>query len=148
MRRSRGLVWASRRAVSLDTQNSMQRLTRRNVAAKLKGSRQTNQRAELTAVQKAVTIAPRDRSIVICTDSQYSIDCLTKWFVTWRKNGWKTSTKQTVENKDLIESILAKMESRHKLGAHTKFEWTKGHASDQGNIEADRLANQGARLST
>ena len=79
------------------------------------------------------------------TDSKYSIDCLTSWFINWRRNGWKNSAGKTVENKDLIENILAKIEEREGLRVKTSFEWTKGHSISEGNIQADRLAVIGAR---
>ena len=117
----------------------------RNVSESLPGSRQTNQRAELTAISRALEIAPRNRHVVIITDSRYAIDCVTTWYINWRKNGWKTSAGKAVENKDLVESILVKMEERNKLQVQTDFEWIKGHANHPGNVEADRLAVDGAR---
>ena len=50
-----------------------------------------------------------------------------------------------MENKDLIESILQKIEGRERLRARTTFEWTKGHSVSEGNQQADRLAVAGAR---
>lgn len=117
----------------------------RNVSESLPGSRQTNQRAELTAISRALEIVPRNRHVVIITDSRYAIDCVTTWYINWRKNGWKTSAGKAVENKDLVENILVKMEERNKLQVQTDFEWIKGHANHPGNVEADRLAVDGAR---
>ncbi|KAJ5383363.1 Cation/H+ exchanger [Penicillium concentricum] len=91
----------------------------RNVSEPLKGSRQTNQRAELTAILRAIDIAPRHRDVTIITDSRYSIDCVTVWFINWRRNNWMTRDKKPVENKDLVESILIKIEERNDL----KIEW-------------------------
>ena len=50
-----------------------------------------------------------------------------------------------MENKDLVENILAKIEERNSLKVQTLFEWIKGHANQPGNVEADRLAVEGAR---
>jgi ribonuclease HI len=50
-----------------------------------------------------------------------------------------------VENRDLIEEILARIEEREVLGIGTRFEWLKGHDGAWGNEEADRLAVEGAR---
>jgi ribonuclease HI len=83
--------------------------------------------------------------VTIVTDSRYAIDCVTSWCVTWRKNGWKTAAGKAVENKDLIESILHKIEDRQGFKVQTKFEWIKGHANHDGNVEADKLAVDGAR---
>ncbi|KAL9081573.1 MAG: hypothetical protein Q9159_007237 [Coniocarpon cinnabarinum] len=120
-------------------------LDQRNVSEPLKGPRQTNQRAELTACRRAVDIAPRDRDVIIYTDSKYSISCVTEWFVNWRKNNWMTKDHRPVENKDLIEPILQRIEERRLLRADTRFEWVKGHANDEGNVAADHLAVNGAR---
>lgn len=117
----------------------------RNVSEPLKGSRQTNQRAELTAILRAIDIAPRHRDVTIVTDSRYSIDCVTVWFVNWRRNNWMTRDKKPVENKDLVESILIKIEERNDLKVKTLFEWVKGHNKDPGNEEADKLAVNGAQ---
>ncbi|KXG52663.1 uncharacterized protein PGRI_079190 [Penicillium griseofulvum] len=117
----------------------------RNVSEPLKGSRQTNQRAELTAILRAIDIAPRHRDVTIITDSRYSIDCVTVWFINWRRNNWMTRDKKPVENKDLVESILIKIEERNDLKVKTLFEWVKGHNKDAGNEEADKLAVNGAQ---
>lgn len=112
----------------------------------LKGSRQTNQRAELTAIDRALDIAPRHRDVTIFSDSNYAIKCVTVWFMNWRRNNWMTSDKKPVENKDLVEPILAKIEERESLKVKTLFEWVKGHSHNAGNVEADRLAVNGARM--
>ncbi|KAL2002895.1 hypothetical protein VTN02DRAFT_5612 [Thermoascus thermophilus] len=117
----------------------------RNVSEPLKGNRQTNQRAELSAIFHALDIAPRHRDVTIFTDSRYAIDCVTVWFVKWRRNQWMTADHKPVENKDLIESILVKIEERNELKVKTLFEWVKGHNRNHGNEEADRLAVNGAR---
>ncbi|GES60412.1 ribonuclease H [Aspergillus terreus] len=117
----------------------------RNVSEPLKGSRQTNQRAELTAILRALDIAPRHRDVTIFTDSQYAINCVTVWFVRWRRNNWMTAGNKMVENKDLIEAILSKIEEREELKVKTLFQWVKGHNDDPGNVAADRLAVNGAQ---
>ncbi|KAI4290725.1 MAG: hypothetical protein L6R35_000032 [Caloplaca aegaea] len=118
---------------------------KRNISETLPGPRQTNQRAELTAILRAMEIVPRNLNVSIITDSKYGIDCVTVWHINWRKNGWKTSAGKAVENRDLVENILAKIEERESLGTLTAFEWIKGHNNNAGNVEADRLAQEGAR---
>lgn len=56
-----------------------------------------------------------------------------------------TKDKKPVENKDLVESILVKIEERNGLKVKTLFEWIKGHNQDPGNEAADRLAVNGAQ---
>lgn len=117
----------------------------RNLSEALKGVRQTNQRAELTAVLRALQLAPLDRDVLIYSDSNYSIKCVTEWFLNWRRNGWLNASGKPVENKDIIETILTKIEERQVVGSKTLFEWLKGHANDPGNEAADSLAVSGAR---
>ena len=120
----------------------------RNVSEPLRGPRQTNQRAELTAVARALDHVPIDRAVLIHTDSNYSIKCLTEWFQNWEKRNWKSSSGKDVENRDLIEPILARIREREMCRARTSFKWVKGHANDPGNVAADMLAVQGSRNST
>ena len=82
---------------------------------------------------------------MIFTDSKYSIDCVTSWFITWRNNGWQTSNGKPVENRDLIETIINKIDERFRLRVKTEFQWLKGHNEDPGNTAADQLAVNGAR---
>jgi ribonuclease HI len=116
----------------------------KNVSEALAGARQTNQRAELTAILRALELAPRHRDVTIHTDSRYSIDCVTTWYKGWKRNGWLTASKKPVENRDLIQDVRNKIEERQSLGCETYFVWVKGHSGDPGNMEADRLAVQGA----
>ncbi|KAF9878571.1 RNase h domain protein [Colletotrichum karsti] len=116
----------------------------RNISERLEGPLQTNQRAELTAVLRALESIPAKVSVQILTDSKYSINCAETWCKAWEKKGWKTSEGTDVKNKDLIQAIRKKMVQRDDAKAKTVFTWVKGHANTQGNIEADRLANAGA----
>lgn len=118
----------------------------RNISEPLTGTRQTNQRAELSAIKRALEIAPRHREVLIFSDSQYAINCVTLWHHNWSRNNWLTTLGKKVENQDLIEEILEKMQEREDIGAKTGFEWVKGHSGGtDGNSQADRLAVEGAR---
>lgn len=118
----------------------------RNVSERVPGPRQTNQRGELMAIQRALEIVPLDVDMTISTDSKYSIDCCTKWFKSWVKTGWKTSTNKDVENKDIIQAILDVIQKRESQKSKTLLVWVKGHAQDVGNNAADVLAVAGARM--
>ena len=79
---------------------------------------QTNQRAEMAAIHHATLVLEEngfhDEDVVIYTDSDYSINCLTKWITGWVSRGWKTSVGGDVLHRDLIESTskrLAKFKS-------------------------------------
>ncbi|KAF3202390.1 hypothetical protein TWF191_002954 [Orbilia oligospora] len=118
---------------------------KRNVSEPLNDSRATNNRAELSAILRAIEIAPKHREILIFTDSKYAIQCVTEWFQKWRSNGWQTAAGKPVENQDIIEEILNLIEERiTQGGAKTKFEWVNGHKGVVGNEMADKLARDGA----
>ncbi|KAI1506556.1 ribonuclease H [Biscogniauxia marginata] len=116
----------------------------RNVSERLGGELQTNQRAELTAILRALEIVPVKQSMRIHSDSRYCISCVTEWYVGWGNNGWKTKTKEDVKNKDLVIAIRARIDARDEAGAKTYFQFVKGHATDIGNNAADELATQAA----
>lgn len=89
---------------------------------------QTNQRAELSAIASAVRILEEkgytDEDLVIYTDSDYSIKCLTVWLTGWMARNWKTSEGKDVLHRDLIEDTTTRL-SRfksyrfHHVRAHT-----------------------------
>lgn len=116
----------------------------RNVSEPLQGEPQTNQRAELTAILRALQIVSTKQNLEIITDSNYSINCATVWYKGWMKNDWKTSTGGKVVNKDLVVDIRKLIDARVAAGVRTEFTWIKGHDNDPGNEAADRLAVAGA----
>lgn len=109
------------------------------------GVRQTSARAELAAIARALEVVRRDFNIAIFSDSKYAVNCLTAWYVGWQRNNWMTSDGRPVENKDIIQSILTKIEERERLSASTRLEWVRGHNRNKWNEQADKLANDGVR---
>lgn len=118
---------------------------RENISERLQGPVQTNQRAELTAVLRALESIPDTQNCELRTDSQYTINCVTSWYKNWMKNGWRNSKGEDVSNQDLIVAIRKKIDTRDGRDAETKFVWVKGHGTDEGNIAADLLAVEGAK---
>lgn len=127
----------------------------RNISEPLKGDLQTNNRAELTALIRAIEIyygdddnAKRETresskkqkltQLVLHTDSKYCKDGIESWIKNWKKNNWKTSSRKPVKNKDLWQRLDSLIDLRN-----VKFEWVKGHAGIKGNDEADKLAVAG-----
>lgn len=117
----------------------------RNISERLTGTPQTNQRAELTAIKRALEVVEDDQDVAIYSDSKYSISCVTEWWRGWIKKDWKTAQGKDVENQDLIRPIIALIQVREKAGGKTQFNWVKGHSSNAGNIAADLLAVKGAK---
>ena len=105
----------------------------------------TNQKMELLAIQKALeTILPykeQYKKIELHTDSQYSIDCLTKYIVIWSKNNWRTSKNETVKNKEIIQEIQRlKIQFENLSFIHINSHTGKQDQHSLGNEQADRLA--------
>lgn len=98
----------------------------------------TNNRMELTAPIEALDVLTRPSVVHLYTDSTYVRNGITSWVTSWQRNGWRTSAKQPVKNEDLWRRLVAACE-RHEVEWH----WVKGHAGDEGNERADRLAARG-----
>ncbi len=98
----------------------------------------TNNRMELTAVIRALDALTRPATVHVHTDSTYVMQGITKWIHGWKKNGWRTSSKEPVKNADLWQ-LLEASTLRHNI----KWHWVKGHAGHEGNERADALANKG-----
>lgn len=107
----------------------------------------TNSRMELLAVIRALgEIAPSvhdSNTITVVTDSKYVADAFNQnWLKNWQRNGWRTAKRAPVANQDLWQELLSVKENL----PHIEFQWTKGHADDHFNNEADRLAQDQAQL--
>ncbi len=99
----------------------------------------TNNTAELNALHKALSIAKeydRDANITILSDSKYSIDSITKWAYSWKKNNWKKKGGE-IKNLEIIQQA-------HQLYEELKdtitIKHVKGHSGIEGNELADRMA--------
>ena len=101
----------------------------------------TNNRMELTAVIEALTALTRDCDAVVFTDSAYVQKGISEWIHGWKKNGWKTASKQPVKNADLWVK-LDELRRQHRVD----WRWVKGHAGHIENERADALANRGVEL--
>ena len=98
----------------------------------------TNNRMELTAAIEGLRALKRPSDVVLYTDSRYVMDGITSWLANWKARGWKTAAKKPVKNQDLWQALDAES-ARHNI----RWVWVKGHSGDDGNEEADRLANLG-----
>jgi ribonuclease HI len=96
----------------------------------------TNNRMEMLALLNALkAIKKTGQTISVFSDSSYLMNCFReKWYENWQRNGWKTSKKADVENRDLWECLLQLID-RHQIS----FYRVKGHVnlnSDRTNKEA------------
>jgi len=101
-------------------------------------ARTTNNRMELMAVIQALEVLKRSTRVRITVDSRYVQDGVSSWMPRWKRNGWRTATRQPVKNKDLWERLDRAL-AEHRVEWH----WVKGHSGHPDNERADRLANRG-----
>ena len=97
----------------------------------------TNNKMELTAAIKALEYFETKKNLTIYTDSKYVKDGIESWIINWKKNGWKTSTKKIVKNKELwmrLDNLI----NQHNVTCN----WVKGHAGFEFNEKADELARK------
>ena len=97
----------------------------------------TNNKMELTATIKALEYFETKKDLTIYTDSKYVKDGIESWIINWKKNGWKTSTKKIVKNKELwlqLDNLI----NQHNV----TWKWVKGHAGFEFNEKADELARK------
>lgn len=96
----------------------------------------TNNRMELTAVIRALSLLKEPCIVELWSDSKYVIDGLSKgWAKGWKAKGWVKSDKKPALNVDLWQELLP-LVARHKVHYH----WVKGHASNEKNNRCDQLA--------
>jgi len=107
----------------------------------------TNNRMELRAAIAALESLTRPCRVILYTDSSYLRDGITKWVHGWQRNGWRTSAKEPVKNRDLWQRLLSALD-RHDAAGGVEWQWTRGHAGDPANERADQLANAAARAVT
>ncbi len=95
----------------------------------------TNNRMELEAAINALESVEKNSENIVYTDSSYLINGITKWVHGWRKNGWKTKTKDEVLNKDLWLRLLKACENKK-----IDFKYVGGHIGIAGNERCDIIA--------
>lgn len=105
----------------------------------------TNQRAELTALLEALRwlSAQGVSSATIYTDSNYAIQCTSKWGPGWKKAGWKRSSGEPLQNLDLVKPLVDIWKPQWRL-QHV-YGHQKGTSDEAyGNNWVDRAAVEAA----
>lgn len=95
----------------------------------------TNNRMELVALREALKSVGSESSLTIYTDSELSLNILTKWASGWEKAGWKRKSGP-IKNLDLVQEVYGLFKDR----PHMKIEWIKAHNGWRWNEYADSLA--------
>jgi ribonuclease HI len=91
----------------------------------------TNNRMELMAVIRALSLLNKSCDVILYTDSKYVQKGMSEWIENWIKKNWKN-----VKNVDLWQQIY-KLAKQHKI----TWQWVKAHNGNALNERADYLAN-------
>ena len=97
----------------------------------------TNNRMEMQAAIAALEFlesSGQNKPITLYTDSEYLINCVTKWVKGWKRKGWKKSDGKPVLNQDLLQ-ILDNLNNQQ-----IKWQHVRGHAGNIGNERCDTIA--------
>src|SRR4051794_24031159 len=74
----------------------------------------TNNRMELTAAIAGLEVLKWPCVVDMHTDSQYVRDGITKYIRNWKRNGWRTASKDPVKNEDLWRRLDAAVERQDR----------------------------------
>lgn len=106
------------------------------------GKETTNIRMEGYAIMAALTHA-NGAECQIYTDSEFWINVITKWSLSWEANGWKKKGGE-IKNLDIVQEVCPLYRK-----SNATLIWVRGHMGDEGNEMADEWANKarkGVRL--
>ena len=95
----------------------------------------TNNRMELMAVIVALENLRRSRRVTIYSDSEYVVKGASKWLPRWKANGWRSSRRSAVKNKDLWER-LDDASAVHNVN----WRWIRAHNGHPENERVDQMA--------
>ena len=98
----------------------------------------TNNIMEITAVIEALKCLKTKCEVQVYSDSAYTVNAFNQgWIYNWIKNGWKSSNKEPVKNKELWQELYD-LTKKHKV----EFIKVKGHADNEFNNRCDEMARE------
>ncbi|WP_395319352.1 ribonuclease H family protein [Fructilactobacillus frigidiflavus] len=102
----------------------------------------TNNKMEITALVQALKWLAdnglNDKKIGVIADSRYVLNAIQKgWIKGWKKRGWKRSAGE-LKNAELWQQLDQLLDKFPQI----QYAWTKGHATNKGNVFVDELLNQ------
>lgn len=117
----------------------------------------TNNQMELLAMINGVSFVLKNcnsvlansiKDIELLTDSQYVVKGMNEWRSGWVKNNWKNSQKKEVLNRNLWERLISVHDELRSKNINVIYKYVKGHAGDEGNERADKIATECADASS
>ncbi|CAG8700464.1 17433_t:CDS:2 [Racocetra persica] len=113
-----------------------------NLSERLPRSEQTNNRAEIYSVIRALEVCEnKTKPLEIMTDSKYVINIIEDWVEKWEKNGYMSYNNIPIKNQDLIKRLKKFIDNR--IGT-VRLIHIRGYWGNYGNEQADRLAKHGS----
>lgn len=97
----------------------------------------TNNIAELMAIEAA--IKNTNGSIMIFSDSEYAIKCISVWSHKWKMNDWMTTNGKPVKNQELIKRIVELID---ESGRNITFQHVTAHNGDKYNEMVDTMCSR------
>ena len=95
----------------------------------------TNIRMEGKALIAAIKDAGKEHA-EIYSDSEFWINVITKWSISWEANGWKKKGGE-IKNLDIVKEVVPLYRA-----SNATLVWVRGHNKDEGNEMADEYANK------
>lgn len=129
-----------------------------NLSEKYNSDNVTNQKCEILAIIKSLQIIKskfgrhsKKINVLIHTDSEYCIKCMTSYINNWIRNNWKLKDGNNVKNRNLLELLLNLTNefnniSYNHIRSHKQEPSNKESLEYKlwyGNMMADKLANEG-----
>ena len=99
----------------------------------------TNNRMEMTAILQALIELPKGTHVTVYSDSTYCVKGIVNWSHGWKKRNWRRDGVD-IPNRDLW-ILIDQQVKRLKV----RMVWVKGHAGNEGNEKADKLAAMGRK---
>lgn len=105
----------------------------------------TNNKMELVGVIEGLKVSLNNideniKSVKVFSDSKYVLQGISSWIHSWKKNGWRTSSKKEVLNRDLWQELDKLAETVSQKGIQIEWNYVKGHADNLFNERADLIA--------
>lgn len=96
----------------------------------------TNNIMEISAVIQGLKLLKYPCKVNLYSDSAYVVNAFNQgWIYNWKKNNWKTASKDPVKNQELWEELYSLVQ-KHKV----EFIKVKGHSDNEYNNRCDFLA--------
>ena len=100
----------------------------------------TNNTAELNALYHALRMAQAEikagKTVEVCSDSAYAINCIRSWAPSWEKKGW-TKSGGEIKNLEIIQDCYA---IYRRIKKELTLTHVAAHVGTEGNELADRMA--------